>query len=167
MILGDYYFGGGGVCVPAALDLTAATLQNGSDWPNGGGGSHLHDGDNNEAVLAGARSANSNDVWAQFQLGTAADVTEVKVYGPNDSGMHEASSTSLQFTVYYSTTGSWSGEEVQIGEITGFDGSGSSAIATITCSGSTGKPGYMAVRIRGGSSGDKFGVAEIEATGCV
>jgi hypothetical protein len=166
VIVESYYFAAGG-CIPAALDLTTATLQNGGDWPNGGGSANINDGDNDESWLAGARSANSADVWAKFQLGTAADVTEVKVYGPNDSAMHEASSSSLQFTVYYSATGSWSGEEVQIGEITGFDGSANSSIATITCSGSTGKPGYMAVRFRGGSSSDKFAVAEIKATGCI
>lgn len=150
---------------PTPIDLTAATLQNGGDWPNGGGSALLHDGTTSYAVFSGARSANSADTWAKFQLAAGADVTEVKAYGPNNAGMHETTSSSLQFTVYYSTTGSWSGEEVQIGEITGFDGSASGSVATIACSGSTGKPGYLALRCRGGSIEDKYGIAEIEATG--
>ena len=54
---------------------------------------------------------------------------------------------------------------MQIGEITGFDGSAPGSVATIACSGSTGKPGYLALRFRGGSFEDKFQIAEIEATG--
>ena len=83
-------------------------------------------------------------------------------YGPNNTGIHE-NDTTIRIRIQESSTGSWSGEEVTIGDTGTFNSSASSLVKTITCSGGTAKRFHRAFLTEGGGAQTSF-CAELEFT---
>ncbi len=155
---GDFYTNTSEAAVAQGAGTAIGDLSSGE----GAGLAAAFDGTTSQTAVNSARTGNAVTGWIgkNWGGGTTRVITKVVWYGPSDGGIHETDTT-IRLRVQESATGAWSGEETTIGDTGTFDGSVSSLVKTITCSGASAKQ-YHRVLGTEGASNEKWACAELE-----
>lgn len=111
------------------------------DLVDGGGVAAAFDGNLSQHRNDGAKYPENTTtgvhwIGKDWGLGSERKIAQVRVYGPNNTGIHETD-TSVRLRVEESSTGLWAGEEVTIGDTGFIDTSGADFVLDIPCAGAS------------------------------
>lgn len=149
----------------SALDLSGATINNSGSWNQGAATSTLFDSTQHAAVGSSARSGNSGSTEMHLLLATAADITELRLYGPSNGGMHETD-TDQDYTIYKDASTFGTGGTL-VGSLTAQNNSGNNEVVTLSSLGNGSKVTRYTILWEGSTTNEKFACSEIEADGII
>lgn len=111
-----------GNAFPAELTLYEGGDTPGGDLTSGGGNAAAFDGDTEQTSGNSATKGSGSSGYLQHENYDSVPLTLCRVWRPTDSGYDgTGGGGTITFTVETSTTGSWSGEESELGENTATD----------------------------------------------